>query len=207
MYHQIFAFLTIAVILTLTPGPDNMMVLSISLSKGRRYGTIFGAGCALGCLNHTLMAMAGVSALIVTSSHALTFLKLFGGAYLLYLGLKLILSKNTGGSCGSTFSDHLSMRETFFQGFLASSINPKVALFFLSFLPQFVVPDEGNIAVQLGILGSFFMFQAIIIFSLIAYFSGSIANFLNHHFKMGVWLDRVAGCTFVLLAMRMWGNV
>jgi len=82
-----------------------------------------------------------------------------------------------------------------------------VALFFLSFLPQFVVPDEGNIAVQLGILGSFFMFQAIIIFSLIAYFSGSIANFLNHHFKMGGWLDRVAGCIFMLLAMRMWVNV
>ncbi len=136
---QTLAFLLAAVLITATPGPDNLMVLGMGMSRGRAQGIAFGLGCALGCLSHTLLAVVGVSALIAASPWAFTALKWAGGAYLVWLGVQAL--RSTGGArvqAGGASAD--SLHALFFKGMLANAINPKVVLFFLSFLPQFVVP-------------------------------------------------------------------
>lgn len=201
---QIFAFLITAVILTVTPGPDNLMVLGISLSKGRRLGIIFGIGCALGCLSHVLIAMLGVGIIIISSPNLFAMLKFLGGAYLIYLGASILLTHKYGKLSEQKTTHYQDASLTFVKGLLASSINPKVALFFISFLPQFVVPHQGDVAIQLGVLSILFITQAIFIFSLIAYFSGSIGNALRCNPKTGLWLNRISGSLLVLLGIRTW---
>ena len=157
---QLLAFLLAAVLVTITPGPDNLMVLGLGMSRGRRQGIAFGLGCALGCLSHTALAVLGVSALIAASPVAFTALKWIGGAYLMWLGLQALRSggaTNVGeaaGTDGETSGTRDSLRGFFLKGVFANAINPKVVLFFLSFLPQFVVPAQGNVRCNWACSGS-----------------------------------------------------
>ncbi len=199
---QTLAFLLAAVLITATPGPDNLMVLGMGMSRGRAQGIAFGLGCALGCLSHTLLAVVGVSALIAASPWAFTALKWAGGAYLVWLGVQAL--RSTGGArvqAGGASAD--SLHALFFKGMLANAINPKVVLFFLSFLPQFVVPAQGGVGLQLGLLGLLFTAQAALLFGLLGYFAGAIGGWLNRRPRAGLWLDRVAGAVFVGLGLRM----
>jgi len=180
------------------------MVLGISLSKGRRQGIIFGLGCALGCLSHTLMAVVGVSVLIVSSPKAFATMKFIGGAYLFYLGVQTFLNQQYITTNNQQSLQDAPISTTFVRGLLASSLNPKVALFFISFLPQFVIADQGNVTLQLVTLSCIFIVQAIFIFSLVGYFSGSIGNVLRCNPKMNLWLDRISGGILVLLGIRIW---
>jgi threonine/homoserine/homoserine lactone efflux protein len=200
--NQFFAFLATAVLLTLSPGPDNMMVLGIGMAKGRLRGMAFGLGCAMGCLSHTLLAVIGVSALIAASPLAFTALKVCGGLYLAWMGLKAIRSRGAGAV------DRLdavteSARTLFLRGVFANAINPKVVLFFLSFLPQFVVAQRGGATLQLALLGITFTLQAAILFGLLGYFSGAVGAWLNRRPRAGMWLDRIAGAIFIGLGLRL----
>lgn len=199
---QTLAFLAAAVMLTLTPGPDNLMVLGMGMSRGRRAGMAFGLGCALGCLSHTLLAVVGVSALVAASPVAFTVLKMTGGAYLLWMGVQAW--RHAGAvRVGGDAAGEAPLRQLFAKGLIANAINPKVVLFFLSFLPQFVVPSQGPVAVQLGLLGVLFTAQAALLFGLLGWFSGRIGAWLNRRPGVGRWLDRLAGTVFVALGLRM----
>lgn len=199
---QTLAFLAAAVVLTATPGPDNLMVLSMGMSRGRRAGIAFGLGCALGCLSHTLLAVVGVSALVAASPLAFTALKLAGGAYLLWMGVQAW--RHAGAvRLGTEGGAATSLRQLFVKGLIANAINPKVVLFFLSFLPQFVVAPQGPVAAQLGLLGLLFTAQAALLFGLLGWFSGGIGAWLNRRPGVGRWLDRLAGTVFVALGARM----
>jgi len=200
--NQFFAFLAAAILLTLSPGPDNMMVLGIGMAKGRLRGMAFGLGCAMGCLSHTLLAVIGVSALIAASPLAFTALKVCGGLYLAWMGFKAIRSRGAGAV------DRLdavteSARTLFLRGVFANAINPKVVLFFLSFLPQFVVAQRGGASLQLALLGITFTVQAAILFGLLGYFSGAVGAWLTRRPRAGMWLDRIAGAIFIGLGMRL----
>lgn len=200
---QLLAFSVAAVLITATPGPDNLMVLCVALSRGRRHGVAFGLGCAVGCLCHTALAVMGVSALVAASPAAFMALKWAGGAYLIWLGVK---SLRTAGASApvSVGEDALaSSRELFFKGMVANTINPKVVLFFLSFVPQFIVPGQGDIALQFGLLGLTFAAQAAVAFTLLAHFAGSIGSWMYRTPRADVWLDRIAGTVFVGLGVRM----
>lgn len=199
--EQFLGFLTAAVLITLSPGPDNMMVLGAGIAKGRARGIAFGLGCAFGCLAHTLLAVIGVSALIAASPTAFTVLKTAGGLYLIWMGVGALRSRG-----GAQVADRLpdeSARRLFFKGLLANAINPKVVLFFLSFLPQFVVAARGDANWQIASLGLVFTLQAAVLFGLLGYFSGSIGQWLNRTPRAGLWLDRVAGAIFVGLGLRL----
>ena len=185
-------------------GPDNLMVLGIALSRGKLQGIIFGLGCALGCLSHTFMAILGISTFIVASPKAFFVLKFAGGGYLMYLGIQIFFDQKYTKIDDHKLSDFSSNKMIFIKGLFASSINPKVALFFISFLPQFVVPSQGNIAFQFGVLSLLFILQAVLIFCLIGYFSGSVGNFLRNDMKMISWLDRISGILLVFLGIRIW---
>jgi len=199
---QFLAFLGTAILLTLSPGPDNMLVLSVGMAKGRLRGVAFGLGCALGCLSHTLLAAIGVSALIAASPLAFTALKVCGGLYLAWLGFGALRSRG-GGKVGKAEGVTESPRKMFLKGMFANAINPKVALFFLSFLPQFVVAGRGDTSVQTALLGLTFTGQAVVLFGLLGFFSGSIGAWLNRRPKAGMWLDRIAGTVFIALGLKL----
>ena len=202
---QILAFLLTAVMLTATPGPDNLMVLSIGMSKGRRAGIAFGLGCALGCLSHTVLAVIGVGAILAASPMAFTALKWAGGAYLIWLGTQALRHAGAVRIDGSSNNQAPaeSLRRTFSKGLVANAINPKVVLFFLSFLPQFVDASRGSMELQLGLLGLLFTAQAAVLFGLLGYFSGSVGGWINRQPQVGQWLDRLAGTVFIALGVRM----
>jgi threonine/homoserine/homoserine lactone efflux protein len=199
---QSLAFLATALVLTATPGPDNLMVLSMGMSRGRRAGIAFGLGCALGCLSHTLLAVVGIGALVAASPVAFTVLKLAGGLYLVWMGVQAWRhagAVRVGGDAG----EGESLRQLFVKGLIANAINPKVVLFFLSFLPQFVVASQGQVQWQLGLLGLLFTAQAAVLFGLLGYFSGGVGAWLNRRPTAGQWLDRLAGTVFIGLGVRM----
>jgi threonine/homoserine/homoserine lactone efflux protein len=203
---QLSAFLAVAVAITLAPGPDNLMVLSLGMARGRKAGTMFGLGCALGCLNHTLLAALGVSALIAASPAAFAALKVAGGLYLLWLGAQAIRNARSLDP-QSQPSRHATSAESptrlFIRGLIANAINPKVILFFLAFLPQFVDAAKGHAGWQIVQLGAAFTLETVVIFGALGWFAGSIGERLARHPGVGTWLDRVAGGLFVALGLRL----
>lgn len=201
-FEQTFGFLAAAMLITISPGPDNMMVLGTGISKGRLRGMAFGLGCALGCLSHTLLATIGVSALIAASPLAFTALKAAGGLYLVWLGLQALRSRG-GARAASAGGGEDRLSSLFAKGLLANAINPKVVLFFLSFLPQFVVPAHGHANLQTAALGIIFTAQAAVLFGLLGFFSGAVGQWLAKRPSAGMWLDRVAGGIFVALGLKL----
>jgi threonine/homoserine/homoserine lactone efflux protein len=197
---QLSGFLAVAVLITLAPGPDNLMVLSLGMARGRQAGVAFGLGCALGCINHTLLAALGVSALIAASPVAFTVLKIAGGLYLVWLGIQAI--RNARPASVATALREPPMR-LFAKGLIANAINPKVILFFLAFLPQFVDAARGHAGWQIAQLGLLFTLETVLIFGAIGWFAGSIGERLARHPAIGTWLDRVAGGIFVALGLRL----
>jgi threonine/homoserine/homoserine lactone efflux protein len=200
---QFLGFLLAAIVITASPGPDNLMVLGVGISNGRRQGIAFGLGCALGCLSHTFLAVIGVSALIASSPTAFTALKLCGGLYLLWLGLNALRSAGPTRVAGPVKSIASDPGRLFLRGIIANAINPKVVLFFLSFLPQFVVASRGHVSWQIAALGVTFAAQAALLFGLLGYFSGAVGQWLNTRPKAGALLDRLAGAVFVALGVRL----
>jgi threonine/homoserine/homoserine lactone efflux protein len=200
--EQFIGFLSAALLITISPGPDNLMVLGVGMSRGRRRGMMFGLGCALGCLSHTLLATLGVSALIKASPLAFGALKVAGGAYLIWLGIGALRSRGGARAEGAGSPDD-SLGKLFAKGLFANAINPKVVLFFLSFLPQFVVAERGDASWQTAQLGLLFTAQAVIVFGLLGYFSGTVGAWINRHPGAGKWMDRVAGTIFVGLGLRL----
>jgi threonine/homoserine/homoserine lactone efflux protein len=199
--EQLLAFLAAALLITASPGPDNLMVLSMGLSKGRKHGMVFGLGCALGCLSHTVLAVIGVSALIAASPVAFTVLKVCGGLYLVWMGVRALRSSGTMKLDQAPVEESLS--RLFFKGVFANAINPKVVLFFLSFLPQFVITGRGDESLQLAQLGLVFTAQAALLFGALGFFSGAIGRWIHRRPGVGVWLDRVAGAVFVGLGVKL----
>lgn len=200
---QLSAFLAVAVAITLAPGPDNLMVLSLGMARGRRAGVAFGLGCALGCLNHTLLAALGVSALIAASPAAFATLRIAGGLYLVWLGLQVIRNARSGTQPSRHAVPADSPGRLFVKGLLANAINPKVILFFLAFLPQFVDAARGHVGWQIVQLGLVFTLETIVIFGAIGWFAGSLGERLMRHPGVGAWLDRIAGGIFVALGLRL----
>lgn len=200
--EQFLAFLAAAILITASPGPDNLMVLGFGISRGRRQGMVFGLGCALGCLSHTLLAAVGVSGLIAASPMAFGALKVVGGLYLLWLGMQALRSRG-GAKVATVNSPELPLRALFAKGLFANAINPKVVLFFLSFLPQFVIAEHGRVALQTVQLGLTFTLQAAVLFAALGYFSGSIGQWLQRRPGAPLWLDRIAGTIFIGLGLKL----
>jgi len=200
---QFAAFLAAAVLITLAPGPDNLMILSIGMARGRRSGVAFGLGCALGCLNHTLLAAIGVSALIAASALAFTGLKIAGGLYLIWLGIQAIRTARPAGTPRADDVPADTPGRLFVKGLVANAINPKVILFFLAFLPQFVDSQRGHVAWQIAQLGVTFTVETVVIFGAIGWFAGSVGERLARRPALGTWLDRSAGTIFVALGLRL----
>lgn len=201
MLEQFLLFVSASVAITIAPGPDNLQVLVRSLSQGRAAGIAAALGFASGCLFHTGLAVLGIAALLRASPMAFDAIKLAGAAYLMWLAVQALRSR--GGFSMGAGSQPLGLWRIFRQSILANMLNPKVTLFFLVFLPQFVDPWAGPPGGQMLALGVVFMIQAAVVFCAIACFAGGLGEALRRRPRAAVWLDRLAGAVFLLLALRI----
>lgn len=201
-FENLLAFLAVSVLVTIAPGPDNLMVLGQSLARGRAAGFGLAVGCALGCFTHTLWATLGASAILLASPNAFMVLKLAGAAYLTWLGVNALRS-GTVAAAAPNGNPELRWVRYVARGFIANAINPKVALFFLAFLPQFALPVYGAVELQMILLGLVFAVQTVIVFGTIAFAAGSIGRMLARRPGFGPWLDRLAGVVFIALAVNL----
>jgi len=199
----LLAFLAASALITIAPGPDNLMVLSVGISRGRSAGIGFGLGCALGCFVHTLWATLGIGAVVMASEDTFTTLKMAGAAYLVYIGITTW--RDAGKMALITLDPGAEepIRAHLRRGFIASVINPKVALFFIAFLPQFVDPVRGAVWPQMLLLGAVFAAQTVVIFGSLGWFAGSLGQRLQQQPKLAVWLDRGAAAIFFALALHL----
>ncbi|MEA3115007.1 MAG: hypothetical protein QOG58_4806 [Caballeronia sp.] len=194
-------FLAASIAITVAPGPDNLQVLARGISQGRAAGLVAALGFAAGISFHTTLAALGVAALLKSSPMAFEAVKLAGAAYLIWIGIKAIRSKGLS-SAHERPSQPLAV--VFRQSVIGNLLNPKVTLFFIVFLPQFVNPHGGqSVMLQMFELGGVFMLQTVAVFSVFGVAAGMIGAYLKRRPKVGVWLDRLAGATFIGLGIRV----
>lgn len=197
----LLAFLGISVLITLAPGPDNLMVIGQSLARGRSAGLAFGLGCAAGCITHIAWATLGVAALIRASAGLFAAFKLAGAAWLAWLGIQAL--RSGGALAPAAGSPPRPWQRDVARGFVANALNPKVGLFFLAFLPQFADPALGSVSLQMLVLGLVFIAQTVVIFGSMAFAAGHIGRLLARRPRLGPWLDRLCGLLFIGLAVRL----
>lgn len=173
-------FLVAALALNISPGPDMLYVISRSLEQGRRAGIVSALGIGTGTLVHTLITAVGLSAILLSMPVAYELIRYAGAAYLVFLGLRMLFArKSVGSTIGSTGSTgHPSLRSVFRQGVATNVLNPKVALFFLAFLPQFVDQSKGAVAFQMVLLGLMFDTSGTTVNMIVATLAGHVSDML-----------------------------
>ena len=194
-------FLTASLVVIVAPGPDNILVLTRGISQGRKAAMASAAGASLGLVCHSLFAAAGLSALLAQSALAFTVVKYAGAAYLIYLGAKTLWSGE--GFAVSGEDRAIRLRSVFAQGVASNVMNPKIAVFFLAYLPQFADPATGSMAPQLLLLGLAFALITWLIFSVLGYFSGSLGDLLGRRPRLSNVLRWFTGGVFIALGLRL----
>lgn len=208
-----FGFFCLAVFaLNLTPGPDTAFIIGRSVAQGRSAGLVSALGISFGACGHTLASAFGLSALLMTSATAFTVIKIAGSIYLVYLGLRMLWSKpvaakaaaiSSGTQEPASATPSHSLRRIFWQAVITNLLNPKVALFFLSFFPQFVARDAPDKTLAFLLLGLVFIIMSTIWNSFTALVAGTLAHRARHSLQVRIWLERVVGTAFVALGVKL----
>ena len=200
MIETLLSFALATSILAISPGPDNIFVLTQSIVNGRTFGLATVIGLISGCLVHTTLLAFGVSAIISASENLYLGIKIFGSMYLLYLAFKVYKT-----DMSMLLSEHVTpkktMKQLFKQGFLMNVLNPKVSIFFLAFFPGFLFSDSLSTITQFYILGFIFMFVSLFIFSAIAILAGTISKSLKNNNKISLYLKWSQFVVFILIAI------
>ena len=200
--HDFGLFLAAGILLNLTPGPDTVYILGRSIAQGREAGVASALGISLGSIFHTCAAALGLSAILATSALAFGTIKLIGGAYLIFLGIKMILDRRKQLSLPSNFRRRTTIA-AFRQGILTNILNPKVALFLLAFLPQFIDPASNLKIAAFITLGLTFVTTGTIWCLILAWFASIFSERLRKNETISQWLNRTAGALFVFLGLRL----
>ena len=198
-------FLTASILLTLAPGPDILYLLTKSLADGAKSGIILACGLVSGIIFHTTLVMVGVAAFISSSELAMLLLKIFGAAYLLYLAFGAFKAARAGKQLGIRNKERGTRKplELYKRGVLMNVLNPKVLLFFLAFLPQFVDLASDGSSLQILFLGVVFAAQALIIFSIIALFAGRVRKLILRKKNIGQILNFTEAAVLTLIAVGL----
>lgn len=197
--QHLLMFVAAGWLLNLTPGPDVLYIVSNALKSGVRAGMVAALGIVSGCFVHVLAAGLGVGALLATSATAFTVLKWVGAAYLLWMGLRLLFSRQQPSAPLAVVADAAApdLKRVYLRGFLTNVLNPKVALFFLAFVPQFIAPDAPDKLSAFLLLGLLFNLNSLPINFGYAWLAAGLARRV-HAVQRGMrWLDRAAGLLFV----------
>jgi len=200
-FDVLSVFFLASVLLALTPGPDNIFVLTQSAVNGPRAGLVVTIGLCTGLIVHTTAVAFGVAVIFQTSALAFTALKIAGAAYLLYLAWLSFTAASSDLSSGGT--RRIGLRPLYLRGIIMNVTNPKVSIFFLAFLPQFADPERGSLAAQIFQLGAAFAVSTILVFGSVAVFAGSLGSLLNRSGRAQLLLNRVASGVFVALALKL----
>ena len=196
-------FLLSALVLNLTPGQDTLYIIGRSLAQGRIVGIASGLGISTGSLCHTVAAALGLSAILATAPMLFLAVKLVGAAYLIYLGVRLFFAKASAADTLLADSAAGGWAAAYRQGILTNVLNPKVALFFLAFVPQFIAPDAPSKPAAFLILGLTFITTGTLWGLVLAFFAAPIGARLRQRSEASRWLNRLAGGLFVALGIRM----
>ena len=194
-------FLVASALLVIAPGPDIVYVLTRGIAQGRKAGFAAALGFATGCIFHTLLAALGVAALIRSSEFAFDLVRYAGAAYLVWIGLQAL--RHRASFALAEGGESKALWTIFKQSVIGNALNPKVTLFFLSFLPQFVDTTAGHVGWQMALLGAAFMIQTVVIFGAVAVFSGWIGARFRSNPALGTRLNVFAGLTFIALGIRV----
>jgi threonine/homoserine/homoserine lactone efflux protein len=201
--HELWLFVLAGVLLNVTPGPDVAYIIGRSVQLGWRGGAVAAIGISCGCLVHVVGAAIGLSALLMASSAAFAAVKLVGAAYLLFAGLQMLLSRPRPVAEVGIPGDGISLRRVFWQGVLTDALNPKVALFFLAFLPQFVAADSAHKTLAFLLLGLIFISTGTLWCFGVAAFAARAAGRIRQSQGAIAWINRVLGGMFVYLGVRV----
>lgn len=199
--HDLPLFIAAGLLLNVTPGPDTALVMGQSVRHGRRGGVLAALGVGAGCFIHIGAAAVGLSALIMTSALAFTVIKWIGVCYLCYVGVRMLLSRDQQAK--QVIPETTSPRAIFWLGFLTNALNPKVALFFLAFLPQFIDQDAPNKAAAFALLGLMFTATGLLWLLLVAWITARASAGLRANARIKVWLERTIGAMFLALGAKL----
>jgi RhtB (resistance to homoserine/threonine) family protein len=205
--HQLLLFIGAGILLNLTPGPDVLYIVSNSLRSGAKAGVVAALGINAGCFVHIFAAALGVSALLAASAAAFTVLKWVGAGYLFWIGIKLLVAQSASWSPLPTDDERRAaarptLRGVFMGGFLTNVLNPKVAIFFLAFVPQFIAPDADHKALAFIALGALFNVNSVFVNAGWAVAAAWMAGRSSVQAGMH-WLDRAAGAMFVAFGLKL----
>jgi threonine/homoserine/homoserine lactone efflux protein len=200
--HELWLFILSGLLLNVTPGPDTAYIIGRSIQFGWRGGAAAATGISVGCLVHVFGAAIGLSALLMASSAAFTVLKWAGAAYLLFTGIQMLLSRPRP-IVEAAAAAETSLSRVFWQGALTNVLNPKVALFFLAFLPQFVAADSGHKTLAFLALGLIFIFNGTLWCLGVAAFAARAARRIRQSANVMAWINRALGGLFVYLGIRV----
>ena len=195
-------FIIAAILLNLSPGPDIAFILGQTAKNGQRAGFAAMFGIWSGAFLHVILAAVGLSAILASSVTAFTAVKWLGALYLIWLGIQAIRSDG-GAYASETEANKVSNMKIFQQGILVAALNPKVAIFFLAFLPQFVVAGAGPVPAQLFLHGSLVIVVAAFIEPPLVILGAKLTRFLNNNNQVATWMDRGLGALFIGLGVRL----
>ena len=195
------AYIAIVLGFVFIPGPATLLTVARATSSGTKVGIATGTGIAAGDVIHTLMAIIGISAVIATSALLFSIIKYAGAAYLVYLGIRAILDKAPVDETIGVIP--ITAGQAFRQAILAEVLNPKTALFFLAFLPQFVNPTNGSVVLQLSVLGLVFVLLGLLSTVIFAVSAGSLGSFLRRNPTVLKWQGKVVGSIYCALGVRL----
>ena len=202
--HDLWLFIISGLILNITPGPDTAYIVGRSAQFGWRGGAAAALGIGTGCLVHVLACAIGLSALLAASATAFTLVKWLGAAYLCYIGIRMLLARESEPAASSAPEGRAtSLTRVFWQGALTNVLNPKVALFFLAFLPQFVDVVAPSKALAFLMLGLIFVFNGTLWCLAVAAFSARTARRFRQSGRAMRWINRALGGMFVYLGARI----
>jgi threonine/homoserine/homoserine lactone efflux protein len=202
--HDLWLFVLSGLLLNISPGPDTLYIVGRSSTHGALAGAVAALGIGSGALVHVCAASLGLSAILVASVIGFTVVKIIGAAYLVYVGILLIRSSGSArAAAGAYLTPPVGMRGVFLQGFFTNVLNPKVALFFLAFLPQFVSPDSPAKPLAFLALGVIFDLNGTLWNLFVAWSAARIGGRLTASRRLKAWFNRCVGAVFVGIGVRL----
>jgi RhtB (resistance to homoserine/threonine) family protein len=196
-------FVIAGVILNLTPGADTIYILTRSVAYGRKAGIYSVFGIVTGALIHTFFASIGLSVILAKSAMAFSVIKYMGATYLVYLGIKMLVDKNNILDSNGRRKDQLVLGKIYFQGLLTNLLNPKVALFFLAFIPQFINPQFAEGPIPFILLGLTFITTGTFWCLILVYSAFGVTQKMRDHKKIGWMLQKIGGMIFIGLGIKL----
>ena len=201
--QNFITFLVTAMFFVMTPGIDTLFILNKSISQGKKSGIYATLGINTGVLTHTFFAALGLSVLIAKSALVFTIIQFVGAAYLIYLGVFKLIKKSDFLTEETSVQKSKNTKNDFWTGFFTNSLNPKVALFFLAFFPQFINPSQIENPIPFILLGVTFALIGVIWYMSLSIFASVFSEKIKNNPKAGIWINKCSGIAFIILGLKI----